>query len=168
MRSLVLLCHRSVVDNGTDVVLVALYAITLLTTEAVRLFHLARVAQGIGGPLMVIVKENGELRSYGLAPRRNDLFEEAILHVLSRSLQMRITASPNARVSCSVFPADGIHSLPQPYTRPGPSPLVSNSTLPHASQRTPAAVPCPSREGSTAHYLSTRQRAFSLHDRGVG
>ena len=31
---------------------------------------------------MVIVKENGELRSYGLAPRRNRLFEEAILHVL--------------------------------------------------------------------------------------
>jgi hypothetical protein len=31
---------------------------------------------------MVIVNENGELRSYGLAPRRNDLFEEAILHVL--------------------------------------------------------------------------------------
>jgi hypothetical protein len=35
---------------------------------------------------------------------------------------MRITASPNARVSCSVIgdrsAADG-HSLPQPYTRPG-------------------------------------------------
>jgi hypothetical protein len=31
---------------------------------------------------MVIVKENGELRSYGLAPRRNRLFEEAILHAL--------------------------------------------------------------------------------------
>jgi hypothetical protein len=55
---------------------------TLLTTEAVRLFHLARVAQGIGGQLMVIVKENGELRSCGLAPSRNNLFEEAIFHVL--------------------------------------------------------------------------------------
>jgi hypothetical protein len=84
---------------------------------------------------MVIVNENGELRSYGLAPRRNRLFEEAIFHVLGQVLQMRITASPNARVSCSVFPADGIHSLPQPYTRPGPSAPARNSTLPHGPQR---------------------------------
>ena len=39
---------------------------------------------------MIIVKENGELRSYGLAPRRNDLFEEAILHVLRQ-----VTPQPN-------------------------------------------------------------------------
>ena len=71
---------RSVVDNGADVC--GACAITLLTAEAVRLFHVAAGGQGIGSPLMVIVKENGELRSYGLAPRRNRLFEEAIFHVL--------------------------------------------------------------------------------------
>jgi hypothetical protein len=38
----------------------------------------------LGGPMsaMLIVQEDGKLRSYGLATRRNRLLEEAILHVL--------------------------------------------------------------------------------------
>ena len=56
---------------------------------------------------------------------------------------MRITASPNARVSCSVIAADGIHSLPQPYTRPGAFAPVRNSTLPHGPQRPPCSMPDP-------------------------
>jgi len=39
---------------------------------------------------MVIVKENSELRSYGLALSRHRLLEEAILHVLRQ-----VTPQPN-------------------------------------------------------------------------
>ena len=61
-----------------------------LTANAVRLFHFARVAKRIRCALMLIVQENGKLRSYGLALRRHRLPEQVILHLLRH-----ITTYPN-------------------------------------------------------------------------
>jgi hypothetical protein len=52
---------------------------------------------------MLVMQEDGKLRSYGFALRRHCLIEEMILHLLGKLLHIRITASPNARLSCSVI-----------------------------------------------------------------
>jgi hypothetical protein len=43
---------------------------------------------------MLIVQEDGKLRSYGLASRRNRLLEDAILHVLRQVTGLMLPRSP--------------------------------------------------------------------------
>ena len=50
----------------------------------------ARVAQWVRRARMVVMQEDGKLRSYGLALRRDGLFEEVILHLLRQ-----IAPAPN-------------------------------------------------------------------------
>jgi hypothetical protein len=55
-----------------------------LTAKAVRLGHLAGVAQWVRCARMLVVQEDGKLRSYGLSLRSHRLLKEVILHVLGQ------------------------------------------------------------------------------------
>ena len=61
-----------------------------LTPETVGLLHFARVAQWVRRARMVVMQEDGKLRSYGLALRHDGPFEEVILHLLRQ-----IAPAPN-------------------------------------------------------------------------
>ena len=52
--------------------------------KAIRLLHFARVAQWVRRARMLVMQENGKLRSNGLTLRRHGLFEEMILDVLGQ------------------------------------------------------------------------------------
>ena len=88
-RAVLCMRRRTVVDGVADLELVGHYrcldwSATPLTPKAVRLFHFSWVVQRVRSPLMRIMKEDGKLRSYGLALRRHRLLEEVILHLLGQ------------------------------------------------------------------------------------
>jgi hypothetical protein len=77
------LAHGAQIIPTTDIVPL-LPASTPLTAKAVRLLRFARVAQRVRGARMLVMQEDGKLRSYGFALRRHCLIEEMILHLLGQ------------------------------------------------------------------------------------
>jgi hypothetical protein len=55
------------------------------TPETIRLRHRTGLAERVSSARMLVMQENGELRSDGFAPSRHGFFKEMILHALRQA-----------------------------------------------------------------------------------
>jgi hypothetical protein len=74
---------RSIVHDFADLELVG-HSFRQLSAETVRLLHFARITQRVRRAIMLVMQEDGKLRSDGLALGCHRLFEELILQVLGQ------------------------------------------------------------------------------------